>query len=177
VLLASHKRAKLITQFVECVFLVYITEHNGYRCWDPVAHRMRMSRDVLFDESRFFYPHPSSDASLAFLVDPLSFLLFLDDTPAPLPIPCSTLSSSMSSSKSSPMVLDYTVNPPVTQFYKHRGARLSDTPSSLDELSSDVPSSSFVEDVSFSPSVEPSYLADSSLEQLIRRSHRLRRHS
>jgi hypothetical protein len=54
---------------------------------------------------------------------------------------------------------------------------LLDAPSSLDELSSDVSSSSFVEDMSFSPSVEPSYLADSSLEQLIRRSHRLRRPS
>jgi hypothetical protein len=44
---------------------------------------------------------------------------------------------------------------------------------SSDELSSYVPSSSFIEDVSSSPSVEPSSLVDSSLEQLIRRSHRL----
>jgi hypothetical protein len=43
-----------------------------------------------------------------------------------------------------------------------------------DELSSNVPSSSFVDDVSSSPSVDPSSLADSSLEQLIRCSHRIR---
>jgi hypothetical protein len=43
-----------------------------------------------------------------------------------------------------------------------------------DELSSNVPSSSFVDDVSSSPSVDPSSPADSSLEQLIRCSHRIR---
>jgi hypothetical protein len=72
------------------------------------------------------------------------------------------------------VVLDYTVKPPVTQFYNRRGARLSDAPASSDEFSSDVPSSSFIEDVSSSP-VEPSSPTDSSLEQLVRRSHRLRR--
>jgi hypothetical protein len=43
---------------------------------------------------------------------------------------------------------------------------LFDAPSFSDEFSSDVSSS---------PSIEPSSLADSSLEQLTRRSHRLRR--
>jgi hypothetical protein len=71
------------------------------------------------------------------------------------------------------VVLDYTVKAPVTEFYSHRGACSSDAPASSDELSFDVPSSSFMEDVSSSPSVEPSSLTDSSLEQLVRRSHRL----
>jgi hypothetical protein len=69
------------------------------------------------------------------------------------------------------VVSDYTVKPPVTQFYSRRGARLSDAPASLDELSSDVPYSSFIEDVPSSPTVEPSSLTDSSLEQLVRHSH------
>jgi hypothetical protein len=73
------------------------------------------------------------------------------------------------------MVPDYTLKPPVTQFYSRWGARLSDVPASSDELSSDVSSSSFFEDVSSSPLVEPSSPIDSSPEQLIRRSHRLRR--
>jgi hypothetical protein len=64
------------------------------------------------------------------------------------------------------------VKPPVTQFYSRGGAHLSDAPVSSDELSSDIPSSSFIEDVPSSP-VEPSSLTDSSLEQLVRRSHRL----
>jgi hypothetical protein len=50
---------------------------------------------------------------------------------------------------------------------------LSDAPSSSDELSSDVSSSSFVEDVSSYPPVEPSSPVDSSPKQLIRRSHGL----
>ena len=73
------------------------------------------------------------------------------------------------------MVPDYTVKPPVTQFYSRRGARLSDALASSDELSSDVPSSSFVEDVPSSAPVEPSSSADSSPGQLIRRSNHLRR--
>jgi hypothetical protein len=79
-----------------------------------VAHRMRLSWDVVFDESRPFYPCPTTDASLASLVDPLSFLLFLDAPPAFLSISHSTLPSSVSSSKSPPVVLDYMVKPPVT---------------------------------------------------------------
>jgi hypothetical protein len=44
----------------------------------------------------------------------------------------------------------------VTQFYSRRGACLSDALASSDELSSDVPSSFFIEDVPASPSVENS---------------------
>jgi hypothetical protein len=81
----------------------------------------------------------------------------------------------MSSSDSPPVVLDYTVKPPVTQFYSHRGACLPDTPASSDELYSDVAPSSFFDDVPSSPPIELSYPIDSSLEQLVRRSHHLRR--
>jgi hypothetical protein len=103
------------------------------------------------------------------------FPTFLDAPLAFLPIPYSTLPSYVYSSKSPPVVLDYTVKPPVTQFYNRRGARLSDAPASSDELSSDVPSSSLIEDVPSFPPVEPSSLIDSSLKQLIRCSHHLRR--
>jgi hypothetical protein len=66
------------------------------------------------------------------------------------------------------MVLDYTVKPPVTQFYSCRGVHSSDAPTSSDELSSYVPSC---------PPVEPYSLIDSSLEQLVTRSHHLHRSS
>jgi hypothetical protein len=133
---------------------------------------MRTSRDVVFDESRPFYLCPTTDASPASLVDPLSFVLFPDAPTASLPIPHSTLPSSMSSPES-PMVLDYTVKPSVTQFYSFRGARFSDAPSSSDVLSSDVSSFSFIENVPSSPPVEPSSPTDFSSKNIV--SHRLRR--
>jgi hypothetical protein len=117
-----------------------------------------------------FYPCPTTDASPASLVDHLSFLPFFDAPPASLPIPRSTLPSSVSSSKSPRVVPNYMVKPPVTQFYSRHGARLSDAPASSDELSSIV-SSSFIEDVPSYPPVEPSSLTDSSPEQLVRHSH------
>jgi hypothetical protein len=155
--------------------ICYIAEHKGCRCWDPVARRVRTSRDVIFGESRPFYLCPTINASPVPFVDPLSFLLFRNAPPASLPIPRSTLSSFVSSSESTPVVSDYTVKPLVTQFYSRRGARLSDALAFSDELSSDVTSSSFIEDVSSSPPVDPSVPTDSSLEQLVRHSHHLRR--
>jgi hypothetical protein len=166
VLLAPRERTKLTAQSIEYVFLGYSAEHNGYRCWDLVARRMRTSCDIVFDESHPFYLRPTTVASSASLVDYLSFLLFPDAPPAFVPIPRSTLPSSVSSSESPPVVSDYTVKPLVTQFYSRRGGCLSDAPASSDEFSSDVPSS---------PPVEPSSLTDSSSEQLVRRSHCLRR--
>jgi hypothetical protein len=117
VLLAPREHIKLIAQSVECVFLGYNAEHKGYRCWDPVARRMRTSQVVVFDESHPFYPRSTTDASSVSLVDPLSLLLFPDAPAASLPIPHSTLPSSVSSFESPPVVPDYTVKPPVTQFY------------------------------------------------------------
>jgi hypothetical protein len=134
VLLASRECTKLIAQSVEYVFLGYSTEHKGYRCWDLVACRIRMSWDVVFDESRPLYPRSTTDASPASLIDPLSSLLFPDAPPASLPISRSTLPSFVSSSKSSFVVLDYTVKPPMTQFYSHCGACLSDAPASSNAL-------------------------------------------
>jgi hypothetical protein len=158
VLLAPCEHTKLAAQTVECVFLSYSAEHKGYRCWDLIAHRMRTSRDVVFDESRPFYPRPTTDASSASLVNPLSFLLFPNALPASLPIPRSTLPSSMSSFESPLVVLNYTVKLSVTQFYNCHEARLSYAPACSDELSSDVTSCYLFEDVTSSPPVEPSSL-------------------
>jgi hypothetical protein len=115
VLLAPRERTKLTTQSIECLFLGYSAEHKGYRCWDSVTRRMRTSRDVVFDKSHPFYPRPTTDVSLASLVDPLSFLLFSDAPPASLPIPRLTLPSSVSP----PVIPDYTVKPPAGKLGLH----------------------------------------------------------
>jgi hypothetical protein len=122
VLLAPRERTKLTAQSVECVFLGYSAEHKRCRCWVLITCRMQTSQDIVFDESHPFYPHPTTDAPLASL--PISHLTLLP-------------------SESPPVVSDYTVKPHVTQFYSHRGARLSDVPASSDELSYNVPSSFF----------------------------------
>jgi hypothetical protein len=120
---------------------------------------MRTSQDVVFDESHPFYLCPTTDAPPASLVDHLSFISFPDAPPASLPLPRLTLPTSVSFAESSPVVSDYAVKPPVKQVYSRHGARLSEVPTSLAELSSDVSSSSV--EVPSSPPV-----ASSSLEQL-----------
>jgi hypothetical protein len=90
-----------------------------------------MSQDVVFHESRHFYPHPSIDASSISLVDSHSFLLFHDAPSIPLSIshlilPSSLVSTHVTYSSSSSMILDYTVKIPVTQIYSRHVAHLSD---------------------------------------------------
>ncbi|WVZ72432.1 hypothetical protein U9M48_020896 [Paspalum notatum var. saurae] len=133
---------------------------------------MRISRDVVFDESRPFYPRPSSDASLASLVDPLSFLIIPNTAIAHISsclVPSPTVPSSgvvppsvvppvESSSESSSLIPDYTAKPPVTQVYTRRSALTPPAPSSGSS------ESSFGEPL---PAV-------SSSEQLLGRGHRSR---
>jgi hypothetical protein len=76
------------------------TEHKDYHGWYLVTRRMRTSQDVVFDESRPFYMHPSTDACPTSLVDPLSLLIFPNTPPASLSFSHLTLPSSMSSSES-----------------------------------------------------------------------------
>jgi hypothetical protein len=155
------------------VFLGYTAEHKGYRCWDPVACRTWTSRDVVFDESHPFYLHPTIDAPPTSLVDPLSFLFFPDAPPASMLLPRLTLPTSVPSAESSPVVLDYTVKPLVTQVYDHRGVHLSEVPTSSAELSSDVSSSSV--EVPSSPPVASSSPIGSSPEQLLGCGQRIHR--
>ena len=54
VLLQPHERNKLEPQSRLYCFLGYGETQKGYRCYDPVSHRLRVSRNVVFWEHRLF---------------------------------------------------------------------------------------------------------------------------
>jgi transposase InsO family protein len=55
VLLQPHERTKLEPRSRMCCFLGYGIEQKGYRCYDPVSRRLRISRHVVFWEHRLFH--------------------------------------------------------------------------------------------------------------------------
>uniref|UniRef100_A0A2N9IYW1 Integrase catalytic domain-containing protein n=1 Tax=Fagus sylvatica TaxID=28930 RepID=A0A2N9IYW1_FAGSY len=58
VLLQPHERTKLQPCSQLCCFLGYGLEEKGYRCYDPIAKRLRVSRHVVFWEHKMFYSLP-----------------------------------------------------------------------------------------------------------------------
>jgi hypothetical protein len=60
--IAATTPLKLALHSVLCVFLGYTAETKGYRCYNPVTHRVITSRHIYFDES--VYPfrscHPAT---------------------------------------------------------------------------------------------------------------------
>ncbi|CAL5380597.1 unnamed protein product [Camellia sinensis] len=91
VLLQPHERTKLEPRSRLCCFLGYGIEHKGYRCWDPLSQRLRISRHVIFWEHKMFsslslfrlsVPSPS-----LFFTDPSTDLFSDELTSPPLPAP------------------------------------------------------------------------------------------
>uniref|UniRef100_A0A2N9FQC6 Retroviral polymerase SH3-like domain-containing protein n=1 Tax=Fagus sylvatica TaxID=28930 RepID=A0A2N9FQC6_FAGSY len=54
VLLQPHEHNKLEPRSRLCCFLGYGETQKGYRCYDPITHRLRISRHVVFWEHRLF---------------------------------------------------------------------------------------------------------------------------
>ena len=47
---ASDERSKLDPKSNKCIFIGYMKGVKGYKFWDPVAKKMVISRDAVFDE-------------------------------------------------------------------------------------------------------------------------------
>ena len=47
-----QERAKLDPKSRRCIFLGYVDRVKGYRMWDPTAHKIVISRDVIFIEDQ-----------------------------------------------------------------------------------------------------------------------------
>ncbi|KAJ9538525.1 hypothetical protein OSB04_031258 [Centaurea solstitialis] len=102
--LQPHEYTKLEPRGRLCLFLGYGIEHKGYRCWDPISKRLRISRHVTFWEDVPFYDMPNSEPSIThhtpFFTDPSLSL----DTPFTTPIPTPVSDSTATTSDPSPPV-------------------------------------------------------------------------
>ena len=83
VLLQDHERNKLQSRSRLCCFLRYGIGQKGYRCYDPIRKRLRVSRHVVFWEHKMFYQLPHVPVSLIPSIDPLPDL-FPEESPTSL---------------------------------------------------------------------------------------------
>ena len=83
VLLHDHERNKLRSRSRLCCFLGYGISQKGYRCYDPISKRLRVSRHVVFWEHKMFYQLPHVPVSLIPSIDPLPDL-FPKESPTSL---------------------------------------------------------------------------------------------
>ena len=55
---------KLDPKSQKCIFLGYAAEYKGYRCYNPSTKQFFISRDVVFDERKSWYPQPASQGPI-----------------------------------------------------------------------------------------------------------------
>ena len=83
VLLHDHERNKLQSRSCLCCLLDYGIGKKGYRCYDPIRKRLRVSRHVVFWEHKMFYQLPHVPVSLIPYIDSLPNL-FPEESPTSL---------------------------------------------------------------------------------------------
>ena len=71
VLLQDHERKKLQSRSRLCCFLGYGIGQKGYRCYDPISKRLRVSWHVVFWEHKMFYQLPHVLVSSISSINPL----------------------------------------------------------------------------------------------------------
>ena len=79
----DHERNKLRSHSHLCCFLGYGIGKKGYRCYDPISKRLRVSRHVVFWEHKIFYQLPHVPISLIPSIDPL-LDIFPEESPTSL---------------------------------------------------------------------------------------------
>ena len=64
--LPPQERTKLTAQSVKCAFLGYSAHQKGFLCYDHNLHRIRVSRNVIFQDNAYFFAtnHPSMSKSV-----------------------------------------------------------------------------------------------------------------
>ena len=80
VLLQYHERNKIQSRSHLCCFLGYGIGQKGYRCYDPISKRLRVSWHVVFWEHKMFYQLPHVPVSPIPSTYPLPDL-FPDESP------------------------------------------------------------------------------------------------
>ena len=80
VILHDHEKNKLQSRSRLCCFLGYGIGQKGYRCYDPIRKRLRVSRHVVFWEHKMFYQLPHVPVSLIPSIDPIPDL-FPEESP------------------------------------------------------------------------------------------------
>ena len=51
----DEKRQKLDPKSKKCILVGYSLEQKGYKCYNPLTRKVRVSRDFVFDESASWY--------------------------------------------------------------------------------------------------------------------------
>jgi hypothetical protein len=134
-LLQPHERTKLEPRSRLCCFLNYNIEHKGYRCYDPIAKRLRISRHVTFWEHRFFSGMESFPPS-PFGASPIFTDVSFDLLPEPTNLDAETISSSDDLLTGSTNLPDPPTDPPITSSETHlssprRSTRVKTLPTHL----------------------------------------------
>ena len=64
--LRPYNKRKLMFRSKQCVFIGYSAQHKGVKCLDISTGRVYISRDVVFDETKFPFAdlHPNAGALL-----------------------------------------------------------------------------------------------------------------